>query len=111
MRTELEIVKDDGVLVVRVTGALEGYRATWQKKVDKAIEKSGGDVMLNLEKARFIDSRGMGYLFSTHKTLNAAGRRLFLVLKGPEVRDALDTAGVTELLRVYESEEQAKAAM
>ncbi len=111
MRTKLDVVRDEKVLTIRVIGPIEGYRAGWQETVDTHITNSAGDVILNLDRATFIGSRGMGYLFALHKSLNAAGRRLLLVVTGTDVRDAFDTAGVTELLRMHESEEMAKAAL
>lgn len=110
-KTTVEFDRQGRALIVRVTGPLEGYRETWQEEVDGETDRAAGDVILNLERASFINSRGMGFIFGLHKRLNAAGRRLLLVITGPVVRDAFEAAGVTELLRIYSSESIARDAL
>ncbi len=109
--TKLEFSREGKTLIVRVRGPLDGYGAAWQEGIDAEFEKASGDVILNLSHATFIDSRGMGFVFDLHKRLNAAGRRLLVVVTGAVVRDAFEAAGVTDLLRIYSSESIARDAL
>lgn len=106
-KTEVDLDRKASTLIVRLRGPVEGYRTSWQETIDDYLEKAGGDFVLNLTEANFIDSRGMGYIFALHKSLHASGRRLLLVVTPSGVRDSFEAAGVTELLRLYESEELA----
>ena len=107
--TTMEFARAGTALIIRAKGPLEGYGAAWQDQVDAELEKVAGDVILNLSQATFIDSRGMGFVFDLHKRMNAGGRRLLLVVAGTVVREAFEAAGVTELLRLYNSERSATA--
>jgi anti-anti-sigma factor len=86
---------------------MDGYRESWQGSIDQQLDKTGGDVVLNLSHAEFIDSRGMGFLLGLHKTLNASGRRLLLVFSSEAVGEAFEAAGISQLLRVFQSEDMA----
>ena len=107
----LEFATEGKALVVRVVGPLEGYAASWQEDIHEKLDGTSGDVILNLSDATFIDSRSMGFVFDLHKRMNAAGKQLLLVLTGPAIRDAFEAAGVTDLLRIFESESIARDAL
>lgn len=108
---KLEFVREGDALIVRARGPIEGYGASWQEEIHAQVEKAAGDIILNLAHATFIDSRGMGFVFDLHKRMNAAGRRLLLVVTGAAVRDAFEAAGVTGLLRIFDSESIARDAL
>ena len=109
--TQIEFDTEGKALIVRVSGSLDGYRTSWQAETDERIDQGNGNVILNLSRATFIDSRGLGYVFSLHKRLNASGRRLLLVVTSDDVGDAFEAAGVTTLLRIHSSESLAKDAL
>ena len=108
---KIEIVQDEKALIARLAGPLEGYGSGWQDEINAQAEQTKKDVIVNLSRATFLDSRGMGYLFGLHKRLNASGRQLLLVVTSSAVRDALEAAGVVILMRVYDSETVAKEAL
>jgi anti-anti-sigma factor len=65
--------------------AVERDRSDWE-----SIAHSTGDILLNMEHVRYIDSTGVGLLVRLRKAAQSRERQLVLVAPSPAVRRALE---------------------
>jgi anti-anti-sigma factor len=104
---------DDGVAVVRVTGEVDV--ATCGLLRDRLLRIVTGDdfrgLVVNLAGVRFMDSAGIGVLVGVWRRVAATTAGLALAGPAPQVQRALDIAGLTKVLPVYDAEADAVAAV
>ena len=95
-------------LVVAAVGEIDASNAD---VVDTAISNGlmGGhkQVLLDFARVTFIDSTGLGVLVKSHRAADAAGARFAVVHPTPQTRKLIRVLGLDQLLRVYESHEEA----
>ncbi len=72
---------------------------------------SGTGIVVDLGDVDFIGSLAMRHLVTAAKAAARRARNLVLLNPRPLVRDALDKAGLLGILRIVQSEAEAKAAM
>jgi anti-sigma B factor antagonist len=75
-----------------------------------ALEAGNRQVFLDFARVTFIDSTGLGMLVKSHRTAEAAGARFAVVHPTPQTRKLIGVLGLDQLLRIYDSPEQALAA-
>ena len=104
---------DDGVAVVRVTGEVDVITCGLLR--DRLLPIVAGEdfrgLVVNLAGVRFMDSTGIGVLVGVWRRVAATTASLALAAPAPRVRSVLDTAGLTKVLPVYDSEADAVAAL
>jgi anti-sigma B factor antagonist len=104
---------EDGVAVVRVTGEVDV--ATCGLLRDRLLEIVTGDgfrgLVVNLGGVQFMDSTGIGVLVGVWRRVAATTASLALAVPAPQVQRALDIAGLSKVLPVYDAEADAVAAI
>ena len=89
-------VEREGSTAIVVAGELDSFTA---ESVRNAVAAVGsGDVLLDLEGVRFIDSSGLASIIESHMYLNERERRLVVGPRSPVVQRLLDLTGVHEAL-------------
>jgi len=87
----------DGSTLVSISGELDSVNAVELARLLGNIAAEG-DVTLDLEQVRFIDSRGLGALVHAARTARDAGHSLRVVSLSPRVSKVFEIAGVAEVL-------------
>lgn len=74
----------------------------WRRRGEEflAAHPGGGDVVLDLGKVSFLDSRGMAVLVHLHTTALDRGGRLALRNVPPRIAKALTVAGLDQVFRL-----------
>ena len=105
--------QDGGIACVSGEGDLS--QSPQPASLDKALEALlGADcyrrpVLLDLEKARFIDSSGVGWLMTSHKRFLANGGRLVLHSVPPMVAQVLRLLNLHTVLSIQPDQAAARA--
>lgn len=103
---------DNGVVQVSLNGRLDilGAQAIEvQFTALTAISKSA--ILVDLSEVTFLASLGMRTLLTTAKGTSMRGGRLALYRPQPQVREVLDTAGLSALIPVHDELEAAFEAL
>lgn len=72
-------------------------------RLDDAIRRRQGDVVIDLSDAEFIDSMGLHALLNIHRRLVRYGRTLVVICPPGPVRNAIELARLAEPLGVVSS--------
>lgn len=103
---------DDGTKLVKLTGKMD-IQGTGQIEdaftIQTASKKAG--VIVDLSQVAFIASYGMRILVSNAKSLAGRGGKMVLLKPAPMVKDVLSSAGIDQLIPIYDELEAAKAAL
>jgi anti-anti-sigma factor len=89
-------VERDGSTAIVVAGELDSFTADNVRNAIAAIVD--GDVLLDLDGIRFIDSSGLASIIESHLYLIERERRLVVGPRSPVVQRLLDLTGVQEAL-------------
>ncbi|HEX4880815.1 MAG TPA: STAS domain-containing protein [Porticoccaceae bacterium] len=94
---------DSGVVQVQLNGRLDilGAQAI-EVRFTALTAISGGAILVDLSEVTFLASLGMRTLLATAKGVNARGGRLVLYKPQPNVREVLDTSGLSNLIPVQD---------
>ena len=79
--------------------------------LDAAIRESAGAFVVDLCEVAFLDSSGLSALLRARALLGRDARALAVVCPPGPVRRLFEVAGVSDLLFLYDSREQASAAL
>jgi anti-anti-sigma factor len=94
----------DGQVDVAAVPALE-------RALEAAIETTAGGFVIDLSGVEFMDSSGLLAILNARGILAREERALAVVCPANAVRQLLDVAGVSQLLTVCDSREDADAAL
>lgn len=98
----------DGVCVLRVEQPrVDAYGAGELKARLLQLAEGKGPIVLDLGAVRFMDSSGLAALIAAHKRAGTQGSRLKLAALQPEVRSVLDLTGLSRVLDVSPSVDEA----
>jgi anti-sigma B factor antagonist len=75
-----------------------------------ALNDGYRQVLLDFARVTFIDSTGLGMLVKSHRSAEAIQARFAVVHPTPQTRKLIKVLGLDQLLRIYDSHEQALAA-
>ena len=95
----------EGGITVHIDGDMDMVNAdTLWARFEDVIEGSEGDVMLDLERCRFIDSSGLRVVIRAAKLLNGGGRKLGVRRARPGVHEVFRLTGLSRfrLLDLHE---------
>jgi anti-anti-sigma factor len=96
------------VLVVDMDGRLDTQTSGYASDELVRIAQSGnGKVILNLEKLEYVSSAGLRVILRAAKLLQASDGEMKICHANGLVREVLETSGFNNLLRIYNSEEDA----
>lgn len=82
-----------------------------ERALDIAIRASRGAFVLDLSNVEFLDSSGLQALLRARALLGREDRALAVICPPGPVRRLFDVAGITDLLFLYASREDAAAAL
>jgi anti-anti-sigma factor len=72
-----------------------------------AIVPNGKNTIVDLSEVTFLASMGIRMLISTTRALSRKGGKLVMYGAGPGVKDVIETAALTEIIPLAESENEA----
>lgn len=103
---------DAGVAVVTVTGEVDVVTCgVLRDGLLRAVtDGNGRGLVVNLAEVSFLDSTGLGVLVGVWHRVEASSGRLAVAAPSRQVRSALNTAGLTKALSVYDHEADAVQA-
>jgi anti-sigma B factor antagonist len=105
---ELDQQDQDGVAVLRLAGDVDVSQSLAVRDAVGAAIETGTPVVVDLSGVRFIDSSGIGILVTAHRRAPEA----FAVAGAVEaVRRALELTRTDRILRLFDSVDEAVAAM
>jgi anti-sigma B factor antagonist len=106
------VVSDFGTIAKRVTldGKLDIAGAEKLELPLAAVAGTKTNIVVDMTGVDFISSLGIRHLVLAAKTVGRSSCRLILLDPKPEVTEALVTAGLTDLLPIVRSEDDARAA-
>jgi anti-sigma B factor antagonist len=95
---------DGGVPVVSVSGQVDHATApALERTLRDAAEGQTGEVIVDLTRCSFLDSRGLTALLATRKRLGNSDRSLGLVLSNPNVLKIFQITGFDQIFEIYPS--------
>ncbi len=109
---ELQTDQTEGVLIISVTGRIDGMNAQeFHKNLDKEIGVSENPVVLDLGNLSYISSAGLRSILLIAKTLQGRKTKFILCsLPGP-IKEIFEIAGFDKIINVLESRSDAMAAI
>lgn len=111
---KVECEHSEGVCVLRLEGRFATGRDTeYLRAKTEELRKAGcRNIIADFSKVAYIDSTGIGFLIAIYTSMLKAGSGHF-VLASPNrrVRDVLDLTKLSTILKLYDSEAAAKAAL
>ncbi|MBV9804412.1 MAG: STAS domain-containing protein [Solirubrobacterales bacterium] len=99
-------------IVLGVAGELDIFTVSkLVARLDDAIRRRHGDLVIDLSEAEFIDSMGLHALLNVQRRLMRQARRLIVICPPGPVRNAIELARLAEPLGVLSSAEEYRATL
>jgi stage II sporulation protein AA (anti-sigma F factor antagonist) len=115
MNTAIDIKKRDasGVMVFEFTGELDETNAdrTFTAIVSEIGDFANKKLIFNLVGLKYLNSKSIGYIADVFGNIEENNGRMALSNLGEEVRDTLELVGITSIVPVFNTEEEAVASM
>lgn len=106
MNIEVKDVND--VSVIKCSDTLDFYTAPeFKKTINRLISLKKNIIILNLEKTSYIDSTGIGVLFSSMTDLKKNGGNFIISNMPKSIQKIFSITQVYTLFDIYETEEDA----
>ncbi len=107
MNIQLELRRR--VLIVRLSGELDQHtagrlRTMVEQELDREVATA---VLLSLEGLTFMDSSGLGVILGRYRRLNQTGGKMVACCLTPQVLRIFELSGLTRIISIYRTEEQA----
>lgn len=101
-----------GTYVVDLNGEIDVYTSPKVKDaIGELIDKGHYNLVINLEKVRYIDSTGLGVLIGGLKRVREHGGTVNLVCTNPQIKKIFDITGLVKIFGIYDDEEAAMKAL
>ncbi len=112
MDIKINVRKSDTVDVVELGGEIDVYTSPKVKDaITDLIDQGHYQLIISLEKVRYIDSTGLGVLIGGLKRVREHGGAVNLVCTNPQIRKIFDITGLVKIFGIFESESDAKKAL
>jgi anti-sigma B factor antagonist len=112
MNLKIEKRQVGGIAVVSCQGRIMfGEEANALRDFLKQTLTEARRMVLNLSGVTYIDSGGLGTLVGVYSSARAAGAEIKLTGLGPRLHDVLQITKLATVFQVFESEEEALAAL
>jgi len=110
---ELTTEKVGECLVVHVSGELDLATAPeFRSRIDADLDRYRcRDLVVDFAEVGFVDSSGLGAVLGRFRRVKEMGGRLAVCRPVPHVHRLLELAGVLRLIRVYDTVQEALAAL
>lgn len=99
-------------LLVTLHGELDLVSAeSVRESIDTELEKNSRikNLVVDLAEVEFIDSSGLGMLLGRYRQVHRRGGKLVLIGPKPQVRRVLEMAGITKIMRIVATRQEALA--
>lgn len=97
--------------VVDLAGEIDVYTSPKVKDaLGELIDRGVYNLVIDLEKVRYIDSTGLGVLIGSLKRVREHGGTVNLVCTNPQIRKIFDITGLVKIFGIYDSEASAMKA-
>ncbi len=101
-----------GTYVVDLTGEIDVYTSPKVKDAIAAlIDGAHYNLVINLEKVRYIDSTGLGVLIGGLKRVREHGGSVNLVCTNPQIKKIFDITGLVKIFGIFDDEPGAMKAL
>jgi anti-sigma B factor antagonist len=98
--------------VVELSGEIDVYTSPKVKDaITELIDKGHYNLVINLEKVRYIDSTGLGVLIGGLKRVREHGGSVNLVCTNPQIKKIFDITGLVKIFGIFEDEAAATKAL
>jgi len=98
--------------VVDLNGEIDVYTSPKVKDaIGELIDKGHYNLIINLEKVRYIDSTGLGVLIGGLKRVREHGGTVNLVCTNPQIKKIFDITGLVKIFGIYDDEAAAMQAL
>lgn len=96
-------------LVVRLKGELDHHTSPlFRNAVEKELARGiAQNLILNLEELNFMDSSGLGVILGRYKQISEKGGKLVACRLRPQVERIYELSGLSKIIPVYRSEQEA----
>jgi anti-sigma B factor antagonist len=95
---------------VAVTGDLDLWSApALEQRLGACLERGQGWIVVDLSRASFLDSSGLGALTNSMRRIERKGGRLVVINPDPQLRRVFELTGLQRVLNVVPDREQALA--
>ena len=103
---------EDDAYVVELGGEIDVYTSPKVKDaITELIAQGHYNLVINLEKVRYIDSTGLGVLIGGLKRVREHGGTVNLVCTNPQIKKIFDITGLVKIFGIYDDEAGAKKAL
>lgn len=108
---ELSFKRKNKTILIRIEGEIDHHTAArLRQQTESALSEMGGkNVIFCFEEVTFMDSSGIGVMIGRYKQLQALGGRLAIACANEKIKEIILLSGLTKLIPVYESMEDALA--
>ena len=98
--------------VVELAGEIDVYTSPKVKDaITELIDQGHYNLVINLEKVRYIDSTGLGVLIGGLKRVREYGGSVSLVCTNPQIKKIFDITGLVKIFGIFDSEPSAMKAL
>jgi anti-sigma B factor antagonist len=98
--------------VVDLNGEIDVYTSPKVKDaIGELIDKGHYNLVINLEKVRYIDSTGLGVPIGGLKRVREHGGTVNLVCTNPQIKKIFDITGLVKIFGIYDDEDAAMKAL
>lgn len=112
MSLEIKTNEISEVVVVRLIGSLDSNTApVAESKINSCLEKGTHKLVINLEETKYVSSAGLRIFVTIAKEMKTSGGVIKLCSVNEVVQEVLDISGLSTILDVAETEEQALSTM
>ena len=102
--------RERGVVIAEVTGDIDVSTVSGLRERLLGLADSGQPLVVDLNGVSFIDSTGIGVLVGVWRRTKATEGSLALASPSRQAQSVLDATGLTKVLSIYRTEEEAVQA-
>lgn len=98
--------------VVDIAGEIDVYTSPKVKDaIGALIDRGVYNLVIDLQRVRYIDSTGLGVLIGGLKRVREHGGSVNLVCTNPQIRKIFDITGLVKIFGIFESDDAAMKAL
>ncbi len=102
IRVTKEKVED--IVVIDVEGEIDVYTSTYFKKeLLKVLDEGNYNIIISLDKVRYIDSTGLGILIGMLKRVKEHNGHMTVVCSNPQIRKVFTITGLIKILGMHDN--------
>lgn len=109
---ELHVKNEENGVLVSVTGRMDAVSSPeFEKEISSLIDEDNVNFVIDLAGLDYISSSGLRSILVTAKKLKGKNGRIMLAYLQAVVREVFEISGFSTIIPIYESVEEAMAAL